>query len=84
MWNAYIDTSERRWFQRCGVCYRRFLTGLFHEVYDLAAISCEGQCRDTCNHRWTYACQTCTVKISASILEHFSLVTKTPRGYVAG
>ena len=67
-WNAYIETPEHRYFQRCVNCGTRSISGLYHEVYDLAK-ECNGQCRDDCCHGWGYACQTCTVAIATSCLD---------------
>lgn len=67
-WNAYIETPERRFFQRCANCGTRRVVGLYHEVYDLG-VACEGQCKDTCCHGWAYACQQCTLVIAGQCTE---------------
>ena len=62
--NAYIEDTARRWWQRCVICRRRWVVGRFHEVYDLG-VACNGQCKDTCCHGWAYACSPCTVKVAS-------------------
>ena len=67
-WNAYTEENERRTWQRCGICKRRWVVGRFHEVYDLG-VACNGQCKDDCCHGWVYACPGCTLKVAGECTE---------------
>lgn len=64
--NGYVATPERRVFGHCGVCGKRRIFAQWWEVYSFAS-ACNGQCRGTCVHGWTYACAHCTIKVAGSI-----------------